>query len=91
MITPTIYKFSKTQTGKRKQFAEALELLDMRQATLAAEFEISQPRISNLLSGQRPIRRRHEMALECVLRQRDEWPLDSMIPKAAATTGTTRA
>lgn len=66
-----------TRTRKKvKLLRDTLEALELTQTELAAELDVSQSRISEYLSGTRPIRKAFEMALECLLRQRGEWPLE---------------
>ncbi len=64
-----------TTRQKIKLLRDTLEALDLTQMELATELEIQQSRISECLVGFRPIRNERAMALECLLRRRDAWPL----------------
>ena len=72
-----------TTLQKIKLLRDTLKVLGLTQTGLASELGIPQSRISEYLSGTRPIRKTTERALECILRQRNKWPLQTTAKKRA--------
>ena len=58
---------------------DTLEVLELTQTKLAAELGVPQSRISEYLSGIRPIRQPHEMALKFLLVEAGKWPLRATV------------
>lgn len=70
-----------TEMKKKALLQNTLDALELTQLELGLEIGIGQSHVSEMLSGERPIRKYHLQSLEAILRRRNKWPLRSTAQK----------
>lgn len=66
-----------TKQQKIDLLLNTLEILDVTQTWLGEAIGVDQSKISLMTRGRRPILLRHELALECMLRRMNQWPVSA--------------